>query len=258
MGTPMIDSALALPLYHQVAGILRQRIEEGVYPAGVRLNSEDELAVEFDVSRATVRQAMGELATEGLVVRRRGRGTFVGDAGRPVLKQRFRGSLSDLIAESGRTTTRDVTVTHDAAFPAYIGEALSLPDCRGTIARRTRMMDGEPFCYTVTYLPPEIGEAAVSEAGLRHTALLKLLLEHGIALHSATQSIRAQLADPELCSRIDVELGAPLLFVERTLFDAAGRPVDFVRSWYRGDKYEYAVTLSLNQAAEAGPYIDLA
>ena len=71
----MIDSALALPLYHQVAGILRQRIEEGVYPAGARLNSEDELAVEFDVSRATVRQAMSELALEGRVIRRRGRGT---------------------------------------------------------------------------------------------------------------------------------------------------------------------------------------
>ena len=120
------------------------------------------------------------------------------------------------------------------------------------------MMDGEPFCYTVTYLPSEIGEKAVSEAGLRRTALLKLLLEHGIALHSATQSIRAQLADPGLCSRIDVELGAPLLFVERTLYDAAGGPVDFVRSWYRGDRYEYAVTLSLNPASRAGPYIDLA
>ena len=193
----MIDSALALPLYHQVAGILRQRIEEGVYLAGVRLNSEDELAVEFDVSRATVRQAMGELASEGLVVRRRGRGHLRRGHRQAVLKQRFRGSLSDLIAESGRTTTRDVTVTHDAVFPAYIGEALRLPERRGTIARRTRMMDGEPFCYTVTYLPAEIGEKAVSEAGLRRTALLKLLLEHGIALHSATQSIRAQLADPE-------------------------------------------------------------
>jgi GntR family transcriptional regulator len=254
----MIDSALALPLYHQVAGILRQRIEEGVYPAGTRLNSEDELAEEFDVSRATVRQAMGELAAEGLVIRRRGRGTYVDAAGKPLLKQRFRGSLSDLIAESGSTTTRDVTVTHDAPFPAYIGEALRLADCRGTIARRTRMMEGEPFCYTVTYLPPEIGERAVSEAGLQHTALLKLLIEHGVALHSATQSIRAQLADPGLCSRIDVELGAPLLFVERTLFDTSGQPVDFVRSWYRGDRYEYAVTLSLNADSQAGPYIDLA
>jgi GntR family transcriptional regulator len=254
----MIDSALALPLYHQVAGILRQRIEEGVYPPGARLNSEDELAVEFDVSRATVRQAMSELATEGLVARHRGRGTFVEGAGRPTLKQRFRGSLSDLIAESHRTTTRDVTVMHDTAFPAYVGEALQLPGGRGTIARRTRTMDGAPLCYTVTYLPPEIGEQAVSEAGLRRTALLKLLIEHGIAPRGATQSIRAQLAEPDLCARIGVGLGAPLLFVERTLYDASGQPVDFVRSWYRGDKYEYAVTLSLNPAAEAGLYIDLA
>ena len=170
-----------------------------------------------------------------------------------MLKQRFRGSLSDLIAESDRTTTRDVSVSHDTAFPAYIGEALRLRECRGTIARRTRMMDGEPFCYTVTYLPPAIGEQAVSEAGLRRTALLKLLIEHGVALHSATQSIRAQLAEPDLCARIDAELGAPLLFVERTLYDASGQPVDFVRSWYRGDKYEYAVTLSLNPGSEACP-----
>jgi GntR family transcriptional regulator len=258
MGTPMIDSALALPLYHQVAGILRQRIEEGAYPVGWRLNSEGELAEEFDVSRATIRQAMGALESEGLVVRRRGRGTFVEGTGQPVLKQRFRGSLSDLMAESHRTTTRDVEVVHDTAFPAYIGEALRLVEPKGTIARRTRMRDGEPFCYTVTYLPPDIGESAVSADGLRRTALLKLLVEHGIALHTATQSIRAQLADPDLCGRIDVELGAPVLYVERTLYDTTGRPVDFVRSWYRGDRYEYTVTLSLDPVAEAGPYTNLA
>lgn len=253
----MIDSALALPLYHQVAGILRQRIEEGVYPAGVRLNSEDELAVEFDVSRATVRQAMGELATEGLVVRRRGRGTFVEDTGRPVLKQRFRGSLSDLIAESGGTTTRDVTVTHDSAFPAYIGEALRLPDCRGTVARRTRMMDGQPFALTITYLPPDLGKT-LTPAGLRRKALMELLMDSGISLSSASQSIRAQLADLDVCSQIEVELGAAVLFVERIVHDTAGRPVEYVRSWYRGDRYEYAVTLDLAQPEDGNPYRKLA
>lgn len=254
----MIDSALALPLYHQVAGILRQRIEEGAYTVGDRLGSEGELAAEFDVSRATVRQAMGELEAEGLIVRRRGRGTFVEAGTTPVLKQRFRGSLSDLMEQARRTTVRDVDVTHDAVFPAYIAAALRLPHGRGTIARRTRMMDGAPFCYTVTYLPPEIGERAVSQAGLRRTALLKLLIEHGIALHGASQSIRAQLADPGMCSRIDVELGAPLLYVERVLYDASGHPVDFVRCWYRGDRYEYAVTLSLDPVSRASPYTDLA
>lgn len=254
------DSALALPLYHQVAGILRQRIEEGVYPPGGRLQSEDEIATEFDVSRATVRQAIGELVMEALVVRRQGRGTFVTTQVRPVLKQRFRGSLSELIAESHRATTRDIEVDHDAPFPPYIATALHLAEAeaQGTIVRRTRMMDGEPFSYTVSYLPSEIGRRAVTLDGLRRTALMELLIENGVQLHSATQSIRAQLADPGLGARIDVDLGAPVLCVERLVHDASGRPVEFVRSWYRGDRYEYTVTLDIDRVSEAGPYVNLA
>ncbi|HEX4833911.1 MAG TPA: GntR family transcriptional regulator [Trebonia sp.] len=253
------DSALALPLYHQVAGILRQRIEEGVYPPEGRLQSEDEFAAEFDVSRATVRQAIGELVMEGLVVRRQGRGTFVASSQvRPVLKQRFRGSLSELINESHRATTRDIKVAHDTTFPGYIATALHLAEPKGTVVRRTRMMDGEPFSYTVSYLPPEIGKKAVTVEALQRKALMELLLEQGIALHSATQSIRAQLADPGLCARIDVELGAAVLCVERLVHDVSGQPVEFVRSWYRGDRYEYTVTLDIDPVSQAGPYVNLA
>jgi GntR family transcriptional regulator len=256
----MIDSTLPLPLYHQVAGILRQRIEEGTYPVGARLQSEDEFAAEFDVSRATVRQATGELVMEGLIVRSQGRGTFVANPppGRSVLKQRFRGSLSELIAESHRAGTRDIEVQHDAQFPTYVGKALHLAKPFGTIVRRTRMMDGAPFSYTVSYLVPEIGKKAASVAGLRRKALMELLAEHGVSLSSATQSIRAQLADVELCGRIDVELGAPLLYVERLVQDDSGEPVEFVRSWYRGDRYEYTVTLDIDPGSQAGPYVNLA
>ena len=93
----MIDNALALPLYHQVAGILRQRIDDGIYPAGGRLLSEDELAAEFEVSRATIRQAIGQLVMERRVVRRQGRGTYVEERDSSVLQQRYRGSPGELI-----------------------------------------------------------------------------------------------------------------------------------------------------------------
>ena len=254
----MIDGGLALPLYHQVARVLRQRIEDSVYPVGTRLQSEDEMAAEFEVSRATVRQAIIGLVMEGLVVRRQGRGTFVESRGKPVLKQRFRGSLSDLINESHRATTRDIEVAHDATLPDAIAKALHVPDGKGTVVRRTRMMDGEPFSYTVTYLPSEIGKKAISIDGLRRTALMELLLKHGVELQSATQSIRSQLADPGLCARIDVELGSPVLYVERLVNDDAGRPVEFVRSWYRGDRYEYTVTLVIDPVSQAGPYVNMA
>lgn len=250
----MIDNALALPLYHQVAGIVRQRINDAYYPVGSRLLSEDELAAEFAVSRATVRQAIGQLVVEGLVVRKQGSGTFVQPRNPTVLQQRFRGSLGDLIRESSYARTRgDIDVSHDQRFPERIANALQLEQPQGTVVRRTRTMSGEPFAYTVTYLPPDLGRL-LTKSALRKNALMKVLMDNGTALTSATQSITAQLADPDVCTKIDVELGSPVLFVERIVNDASGRAVEFVQSWYRGDRYEYTVNLDL--AGEPGSGVD--
>jgi GntR family transcriptional regulator len=253
----VIDSAQALPLYHQVAGILRQRIEDGIYPVGGKLLAEDELATEFEVSRATIRQAVGELVIEGLVVRRQGRGTYVEARDKHVLQQRFRGSLGDLIHESQRAKTRNIELTHDATIPTYIAEALQLEKPFGTVVKRTRIMDGQPFALTITYLPPDLGQKLTTD-GLRRKALMALLIDDGIVLSSASQSIRAQLADLDVCSQIDVEIGAAVLFVERIVHDSTGRPVEYVRSWYRGDRYEYAVTLDLAPGSDEDPYLKLA
>jgi GntR family transcriptional regulator len=253
----VIDNAQALPLYHQVAGILRQRIEDGIYPVGGRLLAEDELASEFEVSRATIRQAVGELVMEGLVVRRQGRGTYVEGRERGVLQQRFRGSLGDLIHESHRAKTRNVELAHNTSIPMHIAEALQLDEPFGTVVKRTRTMDGQPFALTITYLPGDIGKK-ITSAGLRKKALMELLIDGGVVLNNATQAIRAQLADLDVCSQIDVELGAAVLFVERIVHGADGRPVEYVRSWYRGDRYEYAVTLDLAPGTEGNPYLKLA
>jgi GntR family transcriptional regulator len=118
-------------------------------------------------------------------------------------------------------------------------------------------MDGQPFALTITYLPPDLGKT-ITPAGLRKSALMELLMDSGISLSSASQSIRAQLADLDVCSQIDCELGAAVLFVERIVHDTAGRPVEYVRSWYRGDRYEYAVTLDLAQDSDDNPYRKLA
>ncbi|MCX6502935.1 MAG: GntR family transcriptional regulator [Microbacterium sp.] len=246
----MVDSSLALPLYHQVAGILRQRINNGENSVGEKLASEDELAAEFSVSRATIRQAVGELVVEGLLVRKQGSGTFVQPRNPKVLQQRFRGSLGDLINESHLAKTRNVTITHDERLPEKIASALQLDAPLGTAVRRTRMMNAEPFAYTVTYLPPDLG-VLLTPQRLRKSALMEILIDEGIHLTSATQSIRSQLADAEVCDRIDVGIGAAVLYVERLVSDRAGRPVEFVQTWYRGDRYEFSVNLDLSEAGEA-------
>jgi len=236
--------------------ILRQRIGDGFYPVGGRLVSEDELAAEFGVSRATIRQAVGELVIEGLVVRKQGSGTFVQPGDPKVLQQRFRGSLGDLIHQSHLARTRNVTVTHNEPLVDHIASALHLDEPRATVVRRTRTMSGEPFAYTVTYVPSDLG-ATLTPEKLRKSALMKLLIEHGTVLTTATQSIRAQLADAEVCARINVGLGSAVLYVERLVSDENGRAVEFVQSWYRGDRYEYTVNLDLDDST-GGVYGSLA
>jgi GntR family transcriptional regulator len=240
----MIDGTLPLPLHHQVAAVLRQRVADAEYPEGKRLASEDVLAAEFSVSRATVRQAVGALVQEGIVVRKQGSGTYVRPQNTRILRQRFRGSLGDLIRESHNAAPRDIEVSHEQPVPPAIAAALNLETPFATIVRRTRMMAGEPFAYTVTYLPGDLSGQITPEV-LSRSALMEVLMHDGVELASATQSIRAQLADSELCAKIDVDLGAPLLYVERIVRDSTERPVEFVRTWYRGDRYEYTVTLEL-------------
>lgn len=87
---------------------------------------------------------------------------------------------------------------------------------------------------------------------------MELLMDNGIVLSSASQAIRAQLADVDVCSQIDVEVGAAVLMVERIVHDLTGRPVEYVRSWYRGDRYEYTVTLDLTSGPDGDPYLKLA
>jgi GntR family transcriptional regulator len=231
-----------IPLYHQVFTVLRQRVLDGTYAPGARLAPEDELAAEFDVSRATIRQAVGELVRAGVLSRQQGRGTFVLEGAQASLGRTFRGNLADLVAagETRRTKLSTLEVEHEARLPPVGVEQLELDASEGTIVRRVRTMDDETFGYMVDHLPPAIG-ALVSKRELRTSGLLHLLEEKGVRIDRAVQTIRAQVADLTVAERLAIPLGSAVMAVERLLSDADGSPVDFVQSWYRGDRYDYTV-----------------
>ena len=242
-------SRISVPLYGQVLGVLRQRIIDGVYAPGDQLQPEDGLATEFRVSRATVRQAVGELVRQGLVDRRQGRGTFVLAVDEHHYGQRFSGSLSDLIAETMRSKALDAEVQRQADIPQRIADALRLDKPVATIVRRTRAIENQAFAYTINYIPERYGEL-ISKADLRKTGLMTLLGEKGVRLGSAQQLIRAEQADIEVCERLRMEFAAPVLYAERLLLTVDDEPVQFVKSWYRADLYEYRVNLEADGGAD--------
>lgn len=242
----MNQTRSAVPLYHQVFGILRQRIVDGVYAVGDQLATEDVLADEFDVSRATVRQAVGELVSQGLVTRKQGRGTFVQGGADPGQHKRIVGDLSDLILGMRSTELRHIELEHDVPVSPRIRKLLNTEEPTGSVIRRVRAMNGEIFAYTVQHLAPAFA-GYVTKEELEELGLLTLLERKGVRLGRATQSIRAQLADPAVANRLEVGMASAILYAERLLTSEDGSPVEFVEGWYRGDAYEWRSTFSIRR-----------
>ena len=238
-----LASPSPVPLYHQVHTVLRQRVVDGTYAPGERLAPEDELAAEFGVSRATIRQAVGELVKDRLVSRQQGRGTFVAENVHELLGHVFRGNLDDMIAsgEVRSTKLRGVAVQHDQPAPRRVAEMLGLEGGVASQVRRTRILDGVAFAYTLDWLPAELGRH-ITKSALGRKGVMQLLEMGGVAIAQGEQTIRAELADVVVSEALEVPLGSAVLYVERLLTGDDEQPVLFVQSWYRGDRYEYRVT----------------
>lgn len=238
-----------IPLYYQIANVLRHRILDGSYRPGERIGTEKELCEDFGVSRITVVKALGELEREKLIVRQRSLGTFVASHVLQRASMTFTGYLEDLSAQVLQFGSREVDLDRQPA-PAEVAAALGLEEGE-TVVRieRVRMMGGIPLSHTVDYLPLSVGGDFTVE-DLRHTAVIHLLeWKLGIRLEEALQTIRAVAATRELAEKLDICEGGPLLQVQRTIY-GGGRPLEYVTIHYHPDRYEY--TARLTRIARSG------
>lgn len=232
----------AIPLYYQLETILRRKILSGDYKPDSPLPSEDMLAEQYQVSRITVRQALSSLEQDGLVLRQRGKGTFVsekvGDFGLPL----FTGSIEDLVLMGIRTST-EVLATDWIDPPDNIREKLQLKSDQVLRIEKIRSIEGGPFSHVFNYLPPDIGEKVPAELVTQKPMLMILEDELGIRATEADQLVEATIADAEIAPMLDIRVGDPLLKAERIVYDNKSRPVEYVSVLYRADKYAFSVKL---------------
>jgi len=234
-------------LYQKVFSILQQRIVDGHLQPGEQLQTEEELAEEFNVSRATVRQAVGELVARRLVSRKQGKGTFVRPLPEHMLGQRLTGSLAEVVPSGTKIVSLDVS--RDVVLPQRVARLLALDDPKGCVIRRTRAMGDQIFGVTTNYFSSRIGKL-IRDEELRSESLVGLFEANGFHIGWGEQVIRSELADVSVADWLDVDFGSPVLVAERVLFDPSGQPLDVVQSWYRGDRYEYRVRLTAGSLAD--------
>jgi GntR family transcriptional regulator len=226
-----------LPYYYQLYEILRTKILDGEWKPGAILPSESELVEKYNLSRTTVRQSLDMLVNEGLIHRQRGRGTFVSN---PTIEQGLSRIISFTEDMRQREMEPNTVILSSELIPApnEIAEALQItPGEEVTQLERLRLADSEPMSieesYLIHRLCPGVLKYDYSRRSLRQT----LSSDYNIHLVYARQKIRATTATRIQAQKLLVLPGTALLFIERISFTEQKIPVEFLRTYYRGDRY---------------------
>jgi GntR family transcriptional regulator len=237
----LLDESLPTPLYHQIYLVLREKIRRGDLSAESTLPGEQELARQFKVSRITVKRALNELASDGLVTRHRGRGTIiVGGPSVPVVKGSF-DNLIESLKLMGLETEVELLDVAEMAAQGDVALHLALkPGSPVQRAMRLRKLQGEPFSYLVTYVPAAIARRYSIEE-LASTPILTLLERAGASVMEAEQWISAAAAEPQIAAALGIAVGDPLLKIERVMRNAKSEPVQLIYAHYRPDRFQYHV-----------------
>jgi len=234
--------------YRQVELALSERIRQGHY-AGARLPGERELAGEFKVARVTVRSALQRLLDQGLVVRLQDHGPLVvtgdfGTSAKRLLRERI-----DKFLDRGRQDHRKVLAYARVDASADIAHALALaPDAQVLRVVRLRWDAQSPLTYTIVH----VGLAhavAMSRAALERKALVQLLMEAGVRIGAADQTVEAARAPAEVARELLIAPDDPVLRLLRSVKDESGRVVQLLEGWYRADRFSIRMLMSPSEDA---------
>lgn len=234
----MIDKDSPIPIYYQLEVRIRQLIETNELKPGDLLPSEREFTEKYNISRMTVRQAINNLASEGLLYRQKGKGTFVAE-------NKFEQDLSGLTSFSEDMKSRGLIPSNKLiSFKTISGNTelasilkLNAADTIYEI-KRIRLANDEPVALETVYTPKKlVGEMTEQDVttSFYHYLENKLQLQIGYG----TQSIEAVLATDNEINHLRIKEGNPILLMKRTSYlqEDLETPVEYVKSAYRADKY---------------------
>jgi GntR family transcriptional regulator len=235
-----LDKASPIPLYYQLAQRLQADIASGAANPGDLLGTEKLIQERYQVSRATVRKALDELARTGRLVRITGKGTFVA-APRVVVDAPDLLSFTEEARRRGVTPGAMLLVFEELPCPAEAAAALRCTSGAPVRhVRRVRTGDGTPIVVVDHFLPLEV---PLSAEDLHQSLYETIERSSGMLLQEAYHTLRAGLADGEEAALLEIAAGDAVLRFRRITLDTNGSPVVYEQGTARADLYEYSVHL---------------
>jgi GntR family transcriptional regulator len=239
-----LDKNSDVPLYHQLQEQLRDAILSGDLRPGEPIPNEEELAARLSVSRFTVRQAMGELVRQGLVVRTRGRGSFVQQTKETMSSPPGKLlSFSEMFPGQG-VTTRILRQEKMVAAGGAVRELGLVTGQNVVVVERLRMTNGVPVSLETSHYPFD-RFPALATRDLNGQSVYKILDEEYDSLpQQAVEVVEVTVATSYEASLLGISTGVPVYLGRRTSYDASGKPVEYTKSVYRADRYRFVTHLS--------------
>lgn len=233
-------------VFEEIAQHIAQRVRDGVYVTSQRLPSEYDLAEEFQCSRLTVRKAIDLLIRQNILVKEKGKGTYVMKQSKIQSGSGGLQSFTETARIQGKTTHTEVLRYEVAeavpdkvlqAFGNYTGEPI-------VYLVRRRYFDEEPMTIENLYiLQRYLGEATAEELA----GSLFEVIEKSIEIGYSHQEVEAVKVTPDLGELLHVAAGEPMLLVHSMTYSPSAKPILYDTSFYRADKYTFKNTLVRNK-----------
>lgn len=248
---PALERSNPLPLYYQLKEVLRQQIKSGQLAPDTAIPSEPELVASYQVSRATVRQALTELVNEGLLYRLHGKGTFVRE---PRLEQHINelSSLTNELLRRGMRPGGVLLLSELARGSDAVRKRLKLSEDEQVIRlERLRTADGQPIAYEMDYIPYLHSSGLYQRVReIAEGSLYQLLASEGMVPAAVEQSITADHAQAREAELLRVATGEAVMRVQSTTFAPIGLPIACSETLFPLDRFDLRYTLRVSRSSQ--------
>lgn len=232
----MIDKSSPIPVYYQLKEDIKKKINKGIWKVGQCIDSERELSETYNVSRMTVRQALGELVQEGILIREKGKGTFVCE---PKVRQRDIMSFSEMAKKSGLSSETKIIEFEKIQTPQEIQEMLPFEEIFKI--NRLRIVEGEIIANEIVYIPCDY--CGYLDKEILKGSLYNILKGYGYVIDHSEASIQAIIIDNYYKEIFNINEEVPLIKIFSKNLTVDGKLLFVEESVYRSDKYLLEVNI---------------
>jgi GntR family transcriptional regulator len=246
--SPTLGAPAFSPLYQQIKSLILRSLQAGEWKPGDMIPSEFDLAARFRVSQGTVRKAIDELATDNLLVRRQGKGTFVATHAEQHIQYRFLRLLPDAGSlEAQGPAERRIIECRRLRAPAEVARQLDLRTGDALFqVKRVLAFSGTQAILEDIWLPGAAFKGLTLETLSGDKGPMYALFEaqFGVRMVRAVEKLKAVAADADAAALLGVDVGHPLLSVERLAYTYNDVPMELRRGLYRTEIRHYHNELS--------------